>query len=95
MLVLNDIAVVLQKCIIRRLMKMTLEKLEKVYKTLEMIMNPFRKTAEDYRREEREILKTQLITAFVLVLGCPAIMLVLVMVIRLLQGLPVFPPEWK
>lgn len=60
-----------------------------------MPSNPFRKTEEDYRREANEILKAQLLTVFGLVIGCPAIMLILVIIIRLLQGLSPIPPEWK
>ena len=60
-----------------------------------MSSNPFRKTSEDYRREANEILKAQLLAVFGLVIVCPAIMLMLVIIIRLLQGLPPIPPDWK
>ncbi len=60
-----------------------------------MANNPFRKTAADYRREEKEILKAQVLAVFALVICCPAIMVLLVIIIRLLQGLPPIPPDWK
>lgn len=67
--------------------------MEKVFN--KMSSNPFRKTDSDYREEENEILKAQLLAVFGLVIGCPAIMLLLVIIIRLLQGLPPIPPDWK